>query len=151
MFDIAFLENEPTYTDEDGWSGLWGRIVLGEFSERFISPVGWWGPGEYERQWIEGANRLLGGATESAFVEQAGRVWWTAWREGESVVVQQRLLITDASMSRAWSARADDLPYELVGKRETHSDGGRPLSQWLLTLADLQAFVGRRIRETGAG
>ena len=146
MFDIAFLENEPTHTDEDGWSGLWGRIVLGEFSERFISPVEWWRRGDYERQWIEGANRLLGGATNSAFVEQAGRVWWTAWREGELVVVQQRLLIADESMSRAWSALADDLPYELVGRRQTHSDDGQPLSQWLLSVADLQAFVERRIR-----
>jgi hypothetical protein len=151
MFDIAFLENEPTYNHEDGWSGLGGRIVLGTCSERFISPVELWGRRDYERQWIEGANRLLGGATESAFVEQAGRVWWTAWREGESVVVQQRLLIADESMSRAWSARADGMPYELVGKRETRSDFGGPLSQWLLSLADLQAFVGRRIRETSAG
>jgi hypothetical protein len=150
MFNIAFLENEPTYTDEEGWSGLWGRIVLGEFSESFISPVGWWRRNDYERQWIEGANRLLGGAPESAFVEQAGRVWWTAWREGESVVVQQRLLIHE-SMARAWSAVADDLPYDLVGKRQTHSDDGRPLSQWLLGVADFQAFVERRIRETDAG
>lgn len=30
MFDIAFIESEPTYIDDDGWSGLWGRIVLGD-------------------------------------------------------------------------------------------------------------------------
>src|SRR5215813_867818 len=104
MFDIAFLENERTYIDEDGWSGLWGRIVLGEFSETFVSPVERWSRGDYQRQWIHGANRLLGGAAESAFVEQAGRVWWTAWREGDSIVLQQRLLIADDSMSQTWSA-----------------------------------------------
>ena len=73
-------------------------------------------------------------------------MWWTAWREGESVFVQQRIVIADESMSRARSALADALPYELVGRRRTHSEEGESVSQWLVSLADLREFIERRTR-----
>src|SRR4051794_38491273 len=94
MFDIAFIPGEPPFEDEEG-RGLWGCTVLGGFSERFIAPIGWWSRQDYERQWIEGAERLLRGEASSAFAVEAGRVWWTAWREGRDVIIQQRYLITD--------------------------------------------------------
>ena len=148
MFDIAFILNEPPYLDEDGRQGLWGRIVLGDFSERFVAPTRWWSRVEYERQWVDGANRLLAGARESAFVEQAGRTWWIAWRESESVFVQQRLLVAD-EMAPARLAVVSELPYELVGDRETHSEDGSPISQWLVGVDDVRAFVERRAKGLG--
>jgi hypothetical protein len=85
MFDIAFVQNEQPYHGEDGWTGLWGRIILGDFAERFVAPIGSWQREDYERQWIEGARRLVEGAQESAFVAEAGRLWWVAWRQGQQI------------------------------------------------------------------
>lgn len=144
MFDIGFINDEPPYRDEDGWSGFWARIVIGEFTERFVAPTEWWSRADYERQWIDGAQRLLGGARTSAFVEEPGRVWWTAWREGDEVYLQHRLLV-DPSMAPAWSAGVGELPYDLVGPREPHSGEEHRASVWVVTNADLRAFVDRKL------
>jgi len=143
MFDIAFIDDEPPYLDEEGWTGLGANIKLGDFSERFVAPIGLWQRVDYERQWIDGARRLIEGKRESAFVAEAGRLWWTAWRVGQQVLVQQRLLVDD-SMARAWAADLQDLPYNLVGQRDTVSNDGEPLSEWKVTLPDLRAFVSRQ-------
>ena len=136
MFDIAFIPGEPPYVDEEG-PGLWGETVLGAFSERFIAPTDWWSREDYERQWIEGAERLLRGEPSSAFAVEAGRVWWTAWREGGEVIVQQRHLVTD-EMAPARTAEAAEMPYALVGER------GRRVSEWRVSLDDVRDFLARR-------
>jgi hypothetical protein len=142
MFDIAFVDGEPPYEDEEG-TGLWGCTVLGDFSERFIAPTGWWSREDYERQWIEGAQRLLAGEPVSAFTVEAGRVWWTAWREGAEVIVHQRYLFAD-EMAPARTAAASELPYELVGPRRGASEEGFSVSEWRVSIDDLRDFVARR-------
>lgn len=142
MFDIAFMPGEPRFEDEEG-TGLWGCTVMGGFSERFIAPLGFWRREDYERQWIDGAERLLRGASPSAFVVEAGRVWWTAWREGTDVFVHQRHLVLD-EMAPAWTATPDDLPYALIGPRQTRTAEGTGISEWRVSLDDLRDFVARR-------
>jgi len=143
MFDLAFLPERPLHVDEEGWRGRWGLSVLGDFEETFIAPIEWWQPGDYERQWILGARRLLDGAGASAFAVEAGRLWWTAWRDGAEVVIQQRLLLAE-EMAPAWTARADAIPYELVGQRVTHTEEGDAVSEWRVALLDIQNFEARR-------
>ena len=46
MFHIEFIDDEPEL-QEDGWLGLWGRITLGEYEERFLAPVGYWSRADY--------------------------------------------------------------------------------------------------------
>ena len=143
IFDIGVIEDEAPYVDDDGWTGVWARIALGEFDERFIARVAAWQLADYEGQWLDGARRLIDGARESCFVADAGRLWWTAWREGQIVLVQQRLLV-EHTMVPARNADAASLPYELVGPRRTHSEQNEPYSEWQVTIGDLVAFVGRR-------
>ncbi len=145
MFDIAFLAAEPRYVDETGWHGRWGRTVLGDFEERFIAPIGWWRAADYAQQWILGAQRLLEGASPSAFAIEAGRLWWVAWREGSDVVINQRLLLAD-EMARAWTADADHVPYDLVGPRESPTENGNEISEWRVCLDDIRDFAARQAR-----
>ena len=143
MFDIEFIPDEPHFSSEDGWSGLWGRVRLDDFTERFVAPLGKWHQSDYEEQWIEGAQRLIDGEHKSAFVVEAGRLWWTAWRESSKIYIQQQLLI-DRHYSPAWTATAANLPYDLIGARESQSEDGEELSEWLITLDDLREFLSRR-------
>jgi hypothetical protein len=108
VFDIAFISGEAPYVGAGGWSGSWALIVLGEFKEHFVAPTGSWRPTDYETQWLDGAHRLIDGARESCFVAEAGRLWWTAWREGARILVQQRLLVAD-SMAPGRNATAANL------------------------------------------
>jgi hypothetical protein len=149
VFDIGFIPSEPPFDDEEG-RGLWGLTVLGGFSERFIAPIGWWSRQDYERQWIEGAERLLRGEASTAFTIEAGRLWWTAWGEGQDVIIQQRYLVTD-EMEPAWTAEASEMPYELTGIRYTHTDEGTGVSEWRVNLDDLRDFVARRGSDYIAG
>jgi hypothetical protein len=146
VFDIAFLPGELPFEDEEeeGWTGLWGRTELeADFRERFVAPIGWWTREDYERQWLEGARRLLDGARESAFVLEAGRLWWMAWREGDTVVLQQRLLVGE-EMAPAWRADAAHVPYTLVSKRRSQTEEGEDVSEWQVLLSDVGAFLERR-------
>ena len=139
MFDIAFSTDEPELQDE-GWYGLWGRTTLGSHSERFLAPLGHWHRADYERQWIEAAQRLLETSDRTGFFTDAFRFWWTMWREGERVYVHEELLgerlagITDLSA----------VPYHLIEDRVTHTEVGEQVSEWELALSDLRAFVERR-------
>ena len=143
MFDIAFVPDEAPHINEDGWRGFWAAVVFGTFRERFVAPVGVWQRADYEKQWLSAAQRLVDGHSESAFVAEAGRLWWTAWVEGTDIFIQQRLLV-DEAMAPAWVATVANMPYHLVGPRETHSDSGDILSQWAVTLEDLRFFIDRR-------
>ncbi len=143
MFDLTFLSTEPLYVAEEGWRGRWGLSVLGDFEERFVAPIEWWQPSDYERQWILGARRLLAGASSSVFTLEAGRLWWIAWRTGGDVVIHQTLLV-DKQMEPAWTATADEIPYELVSERVTHTEDGDEISNWHVTLAEIHDFVTSR-------
>jgi hypothetical protein len=144
VFDIAFIPGEPPYEDEEeGWSGLWGRTVLGDFTERFVAPTARWSREDYERQWIDAAERLLRGEPSSAFTVEAGWIWWTAWREDGEVIVQQRYLVTD-EMAPARTAEASRMPYELVGQRGGATEEGLSVSEWRVSLDDVRDFVARR-------
>jgi hypothetical protein len=143
MFDLAFLSTEPLYVGEEGWRGRWGLSVLGDFEERFVAPIEWWQPADYERQWILGARRLLAGAPSTAFTVEAGRLWWIAWRAGAGVAIHQQLLLGE-QMEPAWMATADEIPYELVSERVTHTEDGDEISKWRVTFAEIHDFVTRR-------
>jgi len=149
MFDIAFLLDEPLHHAEAGTPGAWGRTCLGlDFEEHFIAPLDRWTRADDERQWVEAGRRLMDGGERTAFVLEAGWLWWTAWRDAERVIVQQRLLVEDR-MASAWVAPPSSVPYDLVGARETHNEDGVPLSEWQMSMADVRAFVERRARLSG--
>jgi hypothetical protein len=140
VFDIEFIAEEPEL-QEEGWWGLWGRTTLGDYSERFLAPLDRWQRGDYERQWIEAAERLLHESDRTGFSTQAGRFWWTMWRQGERVYVHEELLTPERL---ATLTAFDGAPYALIEDRATRTEDGAPISEWELTVADVQAFVARR-------
>ena len=143
MFDIYFEAGDPVAYDDEGWLGMQGTTILGDFREDFIAPLGWWSRPEYEQQWLDGATRLLDGQSKSAFVIEPGRLWWTAWREDEKVRVQQQLLVPSESVE-AWTRVPRSVPYELVPERRRLSPDGDPVSDWTVATADLREFIARR-------
>jgi hypothetical protein len=139
MFNIEFIADEPE-AQEDGGVGLWGRTTLGEYQERFIAPLGFWSRADYERQWLEAARRLLGPADRTGFFTSAYQFWWTMWREGERVWVHEELITAE----RYAGPYDGPMPYHLIGDRVTVPEGERPVSEWVIGLDDIQAYVERR-------
>ena len=143
VFDISLDPADPVPYDEDGWLGLPGRTVLGEFTESFIAPLGWWSRLDYERQWLEAAARLLATSASTAFVLEPARLWWTAWAIGDQVMVRQQLIVAPVQ-ANAWRDSPRRVPYELVGDR-TVDELERPPSEWQVTLDDIRDFMSRRV------
>jgi hypothetical protein len=139
MFDIAFICDEPE-VQEEGWFGLWGEIVLGAYRERFLAPLDVWSRRDYERQWIEAANRLMTGDGRTAFVTVARQFWWTMWREQEAVFVHEEMLTPE----RYARSHGDRVPYELIEDRRTVNEEGEPIAEWRVSIADIRDFVERR-------
>ena len=136
MFHIEFIDHEPEL-QEDGWLGLWGRITLGEYEERFLAPVGYWSRADYERQWLEAARRLLRSADRTGFFTAPYRFWWTMWRDGERVFVHEEL-ITPERYAGPYDGTP---PYQIIEDRVTHNDEGEQISEWEISLQDIRAYL----------
>jgi len=139
MFDIEFVDSEPELQDE-GWLGLCGRITIGDYSERFIAPLGTWTRADYERQWIEAAGRLVTDHERTAFVTVLLQFWWTMWREGDDVLVHEEMLIPERYPG-PWDG---SVPYRLIEDRVTESEEGERMSEWRLRFGDIGDFMERR-------
>jgi hypothetical protein len=142
VFDIEFIGNEPEHLDEgeDAWVALRGRTTLGDYQEEFLASLGHWSPADYQRQWIEAARRLLGGADRTGFFTSAFQFWWVMWRDGEMVYAREQLLVEDTLIA---PFDATDL-YRQIGRRASVSEDGNQISEWRLRVADIEAFVTRR-------
>ncbi|HVS39630.1 MAG TPA: hypothetical protein VMS17_29000 [Gemmataceae bacterium] len=140
MFDITFVSDAPE-EQPDGWVGLWGSVQLGAYAEDFLAPLGPWQRADYERQWIDAAQRLVSPAARAAFFTAAFQFWWVMWREGKTVIVQEQLLIPERLEGLTdWQAA----PYQLIWERQATSGDGTPISEWRLGVADIEGFLARR-------
>jgi len=141
MFSLEFIA-EPLI--ENGELSQLGRITLGEFSEQFLSPLVFWTVADYERQWTDGAHRILGGAERSCFVTAMREsplsgvvLLWPAYRVGQNVYLQHRLILPEHVNGRFDPSN----PYAQIDGRETLSVDGEPLSEWQIDLSDVARFV----------
>ena len=145
VFDIEFITDEPQHLDEgeDAWVALRGRTTLGDYQEEFLASLGHWSRADYQRQWIEAAQRLLAGADRTGFFTSAFQFWWVMWHEREAVYVHEQLLVEETLMAPFDPAD----PYRQIGVRYTVSEDGNEVSEWRLEFADIEAFVARRVSE----
>lgn len=139
VFDLAFVRDEPE-RQEEGWDALEGEIILGGHRERFLAALDPWARSDYERHWIDAARRLLEGVDRTAFITSAFQFWWPMWREGTNIVAHEQLLWAEP-IARVFDP-AD--PFRAIDDRVSVNEDGDEISEWHLSLADIQAFVDRR-------
>jgi hypothetical protein len=138
LFDIQFISDEVE-TQEDGWQGLRGAIILGNEREEFMASLSSWSRQQYETHWLEAAARLLGPEGRAGFFTWAFHYWWVMWRFGPNVYAQEH------AFSAATLARITDrsrAPYELV-RDHSIRDGERGVSEWAFAAADVEDFLKR--------
>jgi contact-dependent growth inhibition (CDI) system CdiI-like immunity protein len=143
VFDIELLG--PPEGDAERLFN-WGRITVGHFTEEFQAPLLEWAPGDYLAQWLEAAHRLSKGAPVAVFLthmvhpQAAYHLGWPAWRDGESVYVQERLFLHE----QLTGAFDPEYPEVHAGPRREISEDGERISQWQVSLHDVLAFLERR-------
>jgi hypothetical protein len=112
-----------------------GEITLDDFVETFDIPLTFWSAARYERQWREGIDRLLKGAARSCLItsmldprSEAFGDWWKLYREGDHVLVQNQMLLTEV-----YGKNFDpDEPYRSIPERLPFNAEGTPISEWCL-------------------
>ncbi len=152
MFDISF-SNEPSRLQDEGWLGLPGVITIGDYSQSFVAPLVSWTRGDYERQWLQAAQRLLGSPRSVAgFVTQPLWFWWPAWRADDTIVLTEAWL--GAPSHPALHAADGDpgaAPYHVLANEAPRwqDEDGREVSRWAVSVNDMREFVGRSAAARG--
>jgi len=141
MFAIEFIRNPQI---EFGELAARGRITLGEFSEEFVAPLVFWKADDYRRQWREAAERILDSGKRSCFVAAMrespldGAIFiWPAYRDGEAVYIQHKLLLPEMVKGSIDSSN----PYAQVAERRTVSEEGELISEWRVSAGDIARFL----------
>ncbi len=139
-FSIRFVNDAEALPPADA---AYGRIEIGEFSERFVSDVSLWTRADYERQWRKAA-LLIQDSDRAAMItsltapSSANFIrWWVLYREGDGVILQEQILFFDEL-----TARFDpEAPERFVKERETRSEDGQMISEWTTSREALRAFA----------
>lgn len=97
-----------------------GEITVGDFVERFAYVA------STASEWKAELQRLIDGALVVALVHDP-RFAWVVYREGDRCFVQQRFSLDGQFL--------DLLP------RETVTEDGDPISEWVTTLEEIRHFV----------
>jgi hypothetical protein len=142
IFSIDFLNDaKPTAVLEE--LCLYGNISVGEFSERFASPVGFWRAEDYRDQWqwvlgtLEDDHpKCLVTAMRDPRLATLIEVW-PVYRVEEIVFFQHRIIFCNDI------GKSADLGtiYDAIGARETRSDDGTPISEWSVPMGSIQHFL----------
>lgn len=145
MFDIELI-GQPEGEGEGLFN--WGRLTLGHFREEFQAPLYEWAPGDYAAHWLDMAQRLVKGAPVVVFLthmlhpEAPYHMGWPAWREGDRVLVQERLFLREHLNGHF----DPECPEVHAGERQERSIEGRQIVQWQVGVRDIAAFLERRGR-----
>jgi contact-dependent growth inhibition (CDI) system CdiI-like immunity protein len=129
--------------DGEGWRHAVGGIELGSDSDSFYSDLAAWTLADYEAQWREGIARLAAGERSSTLVTSYGGAgaafhWmWPMWRVDDKVVFHERLVPGETVSEPNVSADF----YAAVGERESRSEDGEPVSEWMVPFSDVLTFL----------
>jgi hypothetical protein len=128
----------------DGGVFALGSLSLGAFLEDFHASLSYWDRDRYLAQWREGLDRLVNGEIRSAVVTSMydPRIadyifWWPMYAIGDSIHLQNQILFLNDLGEPFDEAE----PYRFVRERETISEDGQPISEWTVSLSDIETFL----------
>lgn len=120
-----------------------GEITLGEFTEKFEAPLGYWQREDYESQWTAAIQTLVGGERTAFFVtgmyDPAHTnyfFWWVAYRDDDASVFQNHLLLRE--MAPVPIKSIEDFA-QCIPPYESATEDGNRISEWRVKLADVLA------------
>jgi hypothetical protein len=121
-----------------------GRIVIGDFAETFIAPLGFWDESDYCRSWrqafeVLNANPRSTSCLMTSVTDPSSSnflVCWPMYREDESVYIQNAIIFLD-EIEGAFNPAA---PWDYVGPRRGIDEDGNKISEWITSMDSLREF-----------
>jgi CdiI N-terminal domain len=144
MFSIE-LQSSPEFTEENGDPAeASGRIIIGDFTETFRVPLGFWGESDYRRSWQlafevlkadpSSTSCLMTSMTDPTNSNFLG--CWPMYRQGEVVYIQNAIIFLD-EIEGPFDPAA---PWRYVGPRNQIDEDGNTVSEWATSMDSLKEF-----------
>jgi CdiI N-terminal domain len=148
MFEILTTDEHLPETETDGVPCVYGKIVIGDFQERFATSLAVWSPDEYHLHWRNALQRLVTGGDRTDlitdYVEPPAHpysggylFWWPLYRAGDAVYVQNHILFFK-QLSQPFSA---ERPWDSVRDRRVVNEDGQKVPEWATTVDDIKHFL----------
>jgi hypothetical protein len=121
-----------------------GRIVIGDFTEAFGIPLGFWSELDYRRSWRHAFEVLDGDphATSCLVTSMTDPgtsnflVWWPMYRESADVYIQNAIVFLGETAKDLDPAA----PWACVTPRRTVDEDGNEVSEWRTSMDSLREF-----------
>jgi len=145
MFWIGFTD-EPLIEAEAGELGRVGLLVLGNQEERFVVHLSAWSEHQYVEHWARSLNRAIAAGTSALITDMqtpsqsSHLVWWPVWRINDELVFHNQLLFFAQHEISGPEVDIDRL-YRLIGELTPYNRGGTPVSEWRVSVSDVQKFL----------
>ena len=143
-FSIRFLSPEEYGPYDQEPDLILGEITIGCFTERFEASTSYWSIHDYQKQWEKALDRTISGEKKSCLItsmydpEHANFIfWWLLYREGQKVIVQNQILFLNDKKLIFNPTK----PCKNINDRESISEDGLPISEWELSISDIDRFV----------
>lgn len=146
MFSIQFLPSSDTDSQEDECDGL---IQIKDFEEIFRSSTLFWDKEKYQNNWKLAIERIIFHEYESALIidihnprQEKYVNWWLMYREEEKIHFQNQLL-TSSVLNFSFSKFDPENPFTQISSRETHTEDGEEISEWIIEIKFLEDFYNK--------
>ena len=144
MFSIELRARRKTEEEGIGFAETSGRIVIGDFTETFAVPLGFWDEPDYSRSWrqafqVLNANPHATSCLMTAMTDPSNSnflVGWPMYREDEDVYIQNQLIFLD-QIEGTFDPEA---PWDSVRPRHTINEDGNKISEWITPMDSLREF-----------
>ena len=153
-FIIDFTDDPDEYPGEDqSVPAAVGLLVLGNWHESFLSTLGEWNRQTYRSQWMQSLERFIKGASKEVLITEylspgvaSHLVWWALFRgEGDRVYVQNHIVFYDR-LDRGFVVEEAS---SFLADRKTVDEEGNTLSEWQVSLREVEFFFHRVQPSTG--
>jgi hypothetical protein len=146
VFAIELQPAQGTEEESDDPAEVTGRIVVGDFTETFRVPLGFWNEFDYRRSWRQ-AFEVLNASPNSTSCLMTSMTdpgnsnflaCWPMYREGDYVYIQNAIIFLD-EIEGAFDPEA---PWNYVDSRQRIDEDGNKISEWTTSIDSLREFFG---------
>jgi hypothetical protein len=144
VFAIELQSQREPGEGDGGSAEASGRIVIGDFTETFKIPLGFWDESDYHRSWrqafqVLNANPRSTSCLMTSMTDPNNSnflVCWPMYREDEDVYIQNAIIFLD-EIEGAFDPAA---PWDYVGPRHGIDEDGNKISEWITSMDSLREF-----------
>lgn len=146
VFAIELQSQRGAGAGNGGSAWAYGSITIGDFTETFIVPLGFWDESEYRRSWrqafeVLNANPRSASCLMTSMTDPRNSNFlacWPMYREGEDVYIQNAIIFP----GETGEAFNPAMPWNHVPPRRAIDEDANKISEWITSMDALREFFG---------